>query len=255
MLNCLVGVVCILATIAVASAQAQFDYCQQSKKSTYIFVDVTTRYDDLDKKSVLSGLAAIFESLQVGEKVSIYDIRDSAAKSERLLKACKPGCLSSSSVLGGLKEWAVGGCSELLSRQDVTDFNRTVLATAKNILESAKELPASDIVRTLSVDLRAEKLDPSARIFIYSDLLENSALEKYSRVKYFKSPMEVLARAKSNNLVLSLNGASIRVFGFGRSHNLLREDIDLALESRLRTFWEAYFREGGAGDIIIGKDF
>lgn len=217
-------------------------FCDDAAPNIVLFFDVTTPYDDIDKSALIDGVSRIFDSLKGGERIAMRTIEDAFSSSRRLLDACVPYC-PPAGLLGDL----FSNCTAGIVINEKKLLARTVVERLSSLLESATELEHSEIIRTLTAALAEESRDGrDNRIFIYSDMIENS---QYLSGKDFFAAKEgaIVDRLEHDGLLPKVWQADVHVFGMGRagipgSRTVLNQDK----LQKLTTFWTKYFAAGGA---------
>lgn len=226
-----------VSPVAAAVDTATAKYCSPKADNVVVYVDRTTNYDAKDKRDLLDGVSAIFGALKGGERFSIRTIADSFASSESLIDACMPVCASQ----GFFGDLFSSACTEGVAINDRNHLRDRVVAMVEKLLDSYSDLPYSAIVQTLALTANAEiKPDQSNRLFLFTDLLENS---KYLPGRDFLNQpnAQLLSKIEGDRLVPDFHGAVIKVFGVGRSGLPGRPPLDQPLLTKVMDFWTQYF--------------
>lgn len=217
-------------------------FCNDEAANILLFFDVTTPYDDIDKAALIDGVSRIFDSLKGGERIAIRTIEDAFSSSRRLLDACVPYC-PPGGLFGDLFSSCTGGV--VINERKV--LARTVVERLSELLDSARELDHSEIIRTLSNALAEEGRDGrDNRIFVFSDMIENS---QYLSGKDFFGAKDgaIIERLEHDGLLPKAWQAEVHVFGVGRTGTPGNRTV-LPQEKlqKLTAFWTKYFAAGGA---------
>jgi hypothetical protein len=224
------------------------DYCDLSDRSALFLIDRTTVIDPIDKTVILESLGTVVDSLQAGDRLVIATIEDHYAQTALKTNACKPGCPPATGAVNAV----IGSCSVTQAKQDARKFNQSLAATIKPLLDTAEEKPGSDIIRTIAQWTNAPPGDePFTDVYIFSDMLENSQLFKWSAFKAMPSDT-AMAKIGDMNLTPQTAGARVRIVGFGRGHGDARQPLSPEIDAHLRQFWTTYFNEGGARPTFEG---
>lgn len=234
---------CLPQSVA-AQTQAIEDrrFCSDTAGNVVFYLDLTTPYDASDEASLVSGIGRIFDGLEDGGRIVIRTIEDTFSNSKRLLDMCVPYCKS-----GGFLSDLFSNCTAGVVINEKKRLKDAIKLAISPVLRQAVELPKSEIIRTMALSAREEYRGGRANIlYIFSDMIENSAYLG-SRAFFSTSPATLMRRVKKDNLIPNLGGATIHVFGFGRSgvaaaKTALRQDR----LARLSGFWTSYFAATGA---------
>jgi hypothetical protein len=215
-------------------------YCDSDGGNVVLYLDVTTPYDDTDKRALVEGIAGIFEGLRGGERLSIRTIEDSFPKSVRLLEACVPSCP------GGVLDDLFSDCTEGVVINDTKALRRQIVDALAPRLSGPSELLQSEIIRTLALSSAEEFREGRANaIYVFSDMIENSAY--LSGADFFATENAALvARLADEKLVPNLLHADIGVFGVGRGGGEKRGALTQERLRKLLDFWEMFFLAAGA---------
>lgn len=244
---CGLGALVLMAAASPAAAKLMFaEDCRADAETTEVLLDVTTAYDDIDRATLAESLGDILDSLQPGQKLFIATIEDQFSHSRRLIEACIPYC-PPMSLLQSIFSSCTEGMLAEKRKQLAAELHRVLAA----ILASSSELPHSDILRTIFYNVRERGDDDAGlTLFVFSDMLENSDLFP-TRAFFALSPAELVRRAKTDNLMPKMPGATVRVFGVGRSHATDRPDLPPREMSKLVELWQAYFAAAGAAKVDL----
>jgi hypothetical protein len=225
-----------------ASAYDRGKFCDKAGANVVLYLDVTTPYDDTDRKALTDGIARIFTGLSGGERIAIRTIEDGFSSSRRILDACVPYCPG-----GGVISDLFSDCTEGMLINERKALRRMIVESVSEHLTEARELPYSEIVRTLCQTFREEyRKDRRNRIFIFSDMIENSpyipGAEFFSR-----TDAALIAKLEGDSLIPDIWEAEVHVFGFGRTGNPAdRKPLPQDKFRRLEGFWTKFFAAGGA---------
>lgn len=233
-----------------ASAQIYSNegYCSKTGRTVIFAVDITTPYDEADKKSIVELTNHVLSSVNGGDKLVIRTIADSHAHSERLIQRCIPYC-PAKGTFGRLFD-----CSDGLIRTHTEKMRDEVIGALRKKLSTFQELPYSDIVRSI-VKIVNEDANPDNDliVYLYSDLIENS--DYFSSGYLFSySTQKLLDGLKIYKQMANLKNAEIQVSGVGRAGTQDRHPLKITQMNKLMEFWTAYFRECGAKKVTISKD-
>jgi len=239
------GLACAATLAATTFSVARADearFCDPAGANLVIYLDVTTPYDDIDKAALINGIGRILGQFKGGERIAIRTIEDAFSRSRRLIDTCYPYCPP-----GGLYDVLFSSCTEGVVINEKKKMMRSVVIAITDMLDGAHELDKSEIIRTLTQTLREEyRRDRPNRIFIYSDLIENS--QYLSGADFFRLKDSVLIeKIAQDGLVPAIWEADVRVFGVGRT-GVPGERSALPQDrlNRLTGFWTKYFAAGGA---------
>lgn len=245
-----------LAFLILSGAAARADLlfskdCDPEAASVVFMFDVTTPYDDIDRTVLRDSALKIFDRLQGGQKFTILTIEDSFSHSRRLIEACIPYCPERSII-----DTLISDCTEgvlLQKRRALASHLRDVLGV---MLDASSELPRSDIVRTVYYALKADTgvAPVHVELYVFSDMLENSGFIGL-RELFGSKPAALVEKAAKNNLIPSIPGAAVRIFGVGRRHSSGKPELSVAEMQRLTGFWREYFAAAGAEKVEINPKF
>jgi len=229
------------AVLAVSASpvQAEQDYCRFGSRSVLFLVDVTSPYDDTNRRVVVESLGGVLNSLASGDRLVMATIERHYSETRRVFNACLPGCPPSSNPL-------FSSCSGALARRDRQGFEGRLAAAIRPLAANARNLPNSDITGTVAQETRSPLGGrPYSQVYIYSDMLENSQALAWARLRAME-PAAAIGIVRSNNLIPSVHNAEVRIAGFGRLHNVPHDPLPAGADMRLREFWRLYFEAGGA---------
>lgn len=237
----------ILAFIAVAAAHtapaaaADGRYCSDDAANVILYLDVTTPYDDIDKRALADGIGRIFEGLKGGERLSIRTIEDSFPNSVRLVESCIPYC-PSDGFFGDL----FSECTEGAAINDNKALRRRIIEALAGRLNRTTELPFSEIVRTLALSAPEEyRKDRRNTVFVFSDMIENSSYLP-GRDFLTADTGALIEKLVADKLVPDLWEADVHVFGVGRAGAAHRDALSQDRLQKVSEFWLKYFAACGA---------
>lgn len=236
----LAGILLLPATARAAADSQRF--CSPSAVNIVVYLDVTTPYDDIDKRALIDGVGKIFEKLTGGERIAIRTIADTFTNSSEILDECMPYCESQ-----GFLSDLFSDCTEGVVINERKRLKSLIVARLSEWMGRSTELKYSEILRTIAMSASEEYRDGrDNQLFIFSDLIENS--EYLSGAKFFAMKNNVivsdLAKAR---LVPNLKGATVVAFGVGRTGNPTdRRALSQDKFEKLADFWETYFSLAGA---------
>lgn len=230
------------------SAHAADDYCSYGHGTAVLLVDRTTAFDQTDKSLFLQALDQLVEGLGAGDRLVLFTMTGAYTESQKLFDECRPGCPQQ-----GFFEGLLSTCRGTLARAEMVKFTRELARTLAGLLQQPEETRFSDLFRTVAEAVRpyAQGPLPLRTVILFSDLIENSTLLPERELKRLP-PAEILQRLKSNGVTAKLDGAAIRVFGFGRDDSPGRPPLPQAERQRIATAWRLWFEANGAGSIEIG---
>jgi hypothetical protein len=215
-------------------------YCNPDAGNVVLYLDVTTPYDETDKRSLVEGVSHIFEDLRGGERLSIRTIEDTFAKSTRLLEGCFPACPGG--VLGDL----FSDCTEGAVINDTKALRRHIVEALAPRLAQQTELPQSEIIRTIALSSLEEYREGRANtIYVFSDMIENSSF--LPGAEFFAiDNHKLVGRLADEKLVPNLMQAKVGVFGIGRGGDGDRTTLSQERLVKVQDFWAMYFMAAGA---------
>jgi hypothetical protein len=216
------------------------DYCTLSDRSTLFLIDRTTTFDTDDQRVLMESLGTVVDKLDTGDRIIIATISDHYSKTRRLANACKPGCPKAA----GMMDEIVGSCSTMKAKQDEQQYQATLAASLREVINTAEDASGSDIIRTIGHWTGSNTADPYTSIVIYSDMLENSEMIPWRKFAD-QSEDDLIKTVAEHGAAARTPGADIRIIGYGRLHDKDRSPLPAALDSKLRSFWVRYFSDGG----------
>ena len=89
--------------------------------------------------------------------------------------------------------------------------------------------------------------------YIFSDLIENS--EYLPGQEFYEEPdAALIGRIEADNLVPSLQGAAVKIFGVGRGGGEERTPLSVRRLNKLLDFWNTLFERSGAAPVTISQN-
>lgn len=241
---CLALIACAGALLAApdAAAQRNVDYCSLGgRNASLMLIDRTSPYslrgEDRQGERIAAGVDAVLASLQAGDRFSIATIERHRRLSQPVFDACFPGCRNS----GGFQ--FPGMCPEATIAAERRAFRIRLIRAVAPFLENTEEQPNSDVVGTI---FQAAGQHRYTRLFIYSDMLENSALLPYATRFASGQPQGNMALVRRSGFVPVLRNAQVQVVGFGLSHARNHPPLTEQQDRDIPEFWRLYFAAGGA---------
>tara|TARA_R110000782_G_scaffold140955_2_gene233616 strand:- start:2711 stop:3484 length:774 start_codon:yes stop_codon:yes gene_type:complete len=232
---------------APSGAQAA-GYCAFGQTSSLFLIDQTTPYDDTDRAVITESIGTVVDQLGPGDRIVLATIGEHYTQSSRLINACKPGCPEGQGALDSM----MGGCSSMKALADERQFMGQLAQTLAPAVQGSASADHSAIMSTIAQWTQAPPGgQPFAHVYIFSDMLENSQAVPWSEFRSME-PDAAMALAEKFRYLPAVQGADVRIVGFGRSHNPGRPPLDPELDARLRGFWTDYFRAGGASVTFEG---
>jgi hypothetical protein len=241
------GYLAILAGLAALfwgppeSTAAERDYCADDAPNVVLYLDVTTVYDDIDKRTLIDGVGRIFETLQGGERFSIRTIEDTFANSRRLLDACVPICP------GGFLGDMFSDCTEGAMIEDTKLLRRRIVESiARRLDATTDEWPNTEIIRTLALSAPEEYRKGRRNLaFIFSDLIENSQFLPGG--EFLTMPDgAIIEKLSAAGLIPDLWEVEVRAFGVGRAGTPERPALTQDKLQKITGFWMKFFAACGA---------
>jgi hypothetical protein len=247
----LAGVVianCLIFSSAHAQVNDNKSYCSKTGHIQVFLIDVTTQYDEIDKRIIERMLGQFFSSAEGGDRLVVRTIADSHTKSERLVERCVPYC----PAVGFYAK--LTQCSDGSIRADNDFVKQDILNALRTKLSKFDELKYSDIIRTVvDVSIEEARQGQEMSLHIYSDLIENS--DYLSGVSFFYYSTEAkIAGLKKLKLLASLKSVDVEVVGIGRADTPGRRPLTVSELAKVTDFWNAYFRESGASKVRISPN-
>lgn len=232
----------------VATSETENDeYCQFGNGVVLVLVDRTTMYDDMDREELREGMAEIFRSMGIGDRLAIATIVEDYRNSQIVFNDCKPGCPEV-----GLREWLFSTCRPIVAKSHGLQFQARFVATVRPLVEGDVSFPRSAIIETIETvteKLHAHRLE---RILVFSDLLENSNFLPWPRILKVEPGTAAWAKIMGE-LTPRLEGTRVTVLGFGRLHSPGRPPLSPDQRRQLLNFWDEYFRSSGAVAVDISE--
>jgi hypothetical protein len=223
------------------------DYCRYSTATTILALDRTTKYDQIDRDNLHDGMQRLYSALAVGERLLVYTVSDAFVHSERIFDACYPGCPENS-----LGDWLFGDCTSLKAAHHKSAFQRQLATVIDNIMHEPEDYHHSDLIQTFAALTRRHSAGNGLKRFVaFTDLLENSQHMPWPQILQ-SEPEMLLKRLRKYDGMPDLSGASVHVFGIGRSHGQARSPLAPDVRERLISFWSRLFKAGGAEPVHIG---
>lgn len=247
---CLMTVLACLALGSAANAQDRqnSDYCNAGGGLIIVLIDVTTPYDQTDKAAIVRMINDIWKSAQGGEKLILRTISDSHTHSETVFNRCIPHCKAS-----GMLD-RLFNCSDGLIRTDSEVVRAELETSLRNRLSKFTELNRSDILRTIFAAVQGRGESVPLRLYIYSDLIENSEYFS-SRYLFNYTVARLIEGLRIYKLIAPLHNAAVSVAGVGRGGAQDRRPLSVSELNKLKEFWTAYFGASGAKPVIISQEF
>jgi len=245
---------CLLIALVAGSgnsrAAQRYDYCKMLNAKVVLFlVDRTDPYDDIDREIISSAADKILRQIEPGDRLVIHTITDDFATSQKLFDECDPGCPEA-----GFLDELMGTCKEAIVRRDAVSFREEYARAFLPIVRDPEDHKGSAIIATLSTLSRQYSDVGISRVIVFSDLVENSNLGNF--LKMSKAQFEQLrATIKKLGMIARLDGAAVKVFGFGRTQGANRKGLTPEINSRMEAFWRAYFIDSGASAIEINQRY
>ncbi len=229
-------------------AWAAEDYCSYGHGAAVLLVDRTTAFDGTDKTVFLQALDGLLDELGPGDRLVLFTVTGAYTESRKLFDRCKPGCPEQGFLTGLLAT-----CRPVLARSETVAFTRELAQTLAGLLQRPEETAFSDLFRTVAEAVRGFAAGPQRlrTLILFSDLIENSPLLPERDLKRL-TPAEIVHRLQSNGVEAKLDGAAVRVFGFGRDDSPGRPPLPQAQRQRIAEAWRMWFTAGGAGTVEIG---
>lgn len=243
-------ILCLWATAQGAAGQPKqnSDYCDEAGANLLFVIDTTTSYDEKDRELLLRAVGEMFEILHGGERIIVRTITDSFSTSHRVVERCIPRCASKSL----LDEWF--NCNQGLIVNETKKAKRDIVEALRSHLSTVTPRGRSDIARTLANIAREDARGGGQNIlYVFSDMIENSD-HVPGRLFFSVDNKRLLAHMKKFDLVASLKGAEVHVFGFGRDGTEARQPLQVGTQQKLSAFWRMYFTSAGANLVEMGQN-
>lgn len=237
----------LLALALAGPAHAAEDYCAYGTSSALLLVDRTTAFDDTDKTLLLQALDQVVGALGPGDRFVVFTMTGAFTDSRKIFDRCKPACPDAGFFAGLLSS-----CSAVVARSQLVGFTRELAQGLAALLAKPEETRYSDLFRTIAEDVRAEAGGKPVRtLILFSDLIENSPMLSERDIKRLP-PDAILKRLAANGVQAGVQGATVRVFGFGRDDSPARPPLPQAERQRIAEAWRGWFMAGGAENVDIG---
>lgn len=217
-------------------------FCSGTAANVVLYVDVTSPYDERDRQTLMDGVSTIVAGFTGGERLSVRTIADEFARSDRLLDLCMPYCPSN-----GFFADLVSDCTEGIVINESKHMRAAIAAGINRAMSAARDLPHSEIVRTIAMSASEEYRDGRAnRIYIFSDMIENSEFMP-GRTFLTTKNEKLIDGLADDKLIPNLDQADIRIFGVGRGGDPAeRKSLDQAKLDKVTAFWLLFFKASGA---------
>lgn len=234
--------------LAGARAQAAEDYCRYGHGTAVLLVDRTTAFDQTDKSLFLQALDGLIAGLGPGDRLVLFTMTGAYTESRKLFDRCKPGCPEQGFFTGLLSS-----CRPVLARSENVVFIRDLAQTLAGLLQRPEATRSSDLFRTVAESVRPYASGPQRlrTLIMFSDLIENSPLLPERELKRLP-PAVVVQRLRASGVQAELDGATVRVFGFGRDDSPGRPPLPQAQRQRIAEAWRLWLTAGGAHSVEIG---
>lgn len=221
-------------------------YCEYGHNAALFLVDRTTQYDETDQRVMIESIGSVVDSLGTGDRLVLATIDAHYTGSESLANECKPGCPAQGPI-----EAMAGGCSSMIAQADLRNFKTQLAASIRPLATTAVESKTSDIAGTIAQWTQSPPAGkPFSQVYIFSDMLENSQAIPWAKFKSMP-PEDAVEKMKSLNRLPAVDGASVRIVGFGRLHDPGRPPLPADMDARIRTFWADFFKAGGAASVTF----
>jgi hypothetical protein len=223
-----------------AQAQAPTpNYCGlNGHTSSLVMIDRTSPYtraaEDGQGLRIAAGADAILASLHGGDRVSVATIEYHRARSRIVFDRCYPGCPPA--------QFPFPTCSDATVDVHKRAFRSALYTALIPLLENTADQPNSDVTGTLYQTAQQHRFN---RVYLYSDMLENSAILPWTRFST-ASPQANFAAARDNGFIPALRGATVQVVGFGLLHTSRHPPLTETQDRNIREFWRLYFAAAGA---------
>jgi hypothetical protein len=132
---------------AASTPADQHRFCSPDAPNVVFFIDVTTPYDDIDKRALVDGIGKVFEDLEDGARIAIRTIADTFANSAEILDACMPYCEDK----GFIDSFFSADCTEGVVINEKKHLRERVVSVLSEWMEGSTELKYSEIIRTLAL--------------------------------------------------------------------------------------------------------
>lgn len=239
---------CLAACSAPVAAQ-NYDrslFCRADADQVLILIDITTALDQRARDLLQDGVRQIVEHLEPGEALKVLTIADEVTHSELLFSQCVPYCPQD------LASVVFGNCTEGLLRMENRQLNANLADVLRQRLQRTTDLPFSDIIRSLRAATQSRDRDRRLELYVFSDLIENSALIPAS--EFWATPAATLLRkVEGYDLLPDLGHGVVRVFGIGRRGAGDRAALSADRMLVLQGFWQAYFSAARAESATLSE--
>jgi hypothetical protein len=239
----------LLSAAALPSRAADFDYCTVGQHTSLLLVDRTTKFDAIDQDILVRTVESFFQHQTPGERVIVAESSGAYTDLRLVFNECRPGCPDE-----GFFSRLVSTCRAVIARSDYLGFETRFIATLKDLLTQTEESPASDLFRSVAEATRlvpANGYAPLHQFLFYSDLLEASSLFPGQAIRRMP-PNDAARHLADEHVQAQLEGAQVRVIGFGRNDAPTRQPLAQDIRRRVEEIWLHWFRAGGATDVQIG---
>ena len=233
----------------VPAGAAEFDYCSVGRRTSLLLVDRTSRFDAVDQDILIRTVEAFFRRQNAGERVVVAASSGAYTELRLVFNECRPGCPDE-----GFFARLTSTCRAVVARGDYLTFEARFIATLRDLLVQPEDAPMSDLFRSVAEATRlveANGYAPLRQFLFYSDLLEASSLFPAQAIRR-TPPAEALRRLAESGVQPRVQGAEVRVIGFGRGDAPNRPPLPQDIRRRVEDTWQRWFREAGATDVQIG---
>jgi hypothetical protein len=221
-------------------------FCRADADEVLILLDITTALDQRARDLLEDGVRQIVDYLEPGESLKVVTIADEVTHSELLLDDCVPYCPQD---LGTI---VLGNCTEGLLRLENRRLQNDLAGALRGRLQHTKDLPYSEIVRTLRAATQSRDMERALELYVFSDLIENSEL--IPGKEFWTTPATaLLAKVESYALLPNLSHSSVWAFGIGRRGSGDRAALSADRMLVLERFWTAYFAAAGAETTTLSE--
>ena len=201
-------------------------------------VDITTAYDDVDRRQIMPAIEHMAQSLEAGQRLTMRTVRDTANASRLLFDDCTP--VSDPEVswsVGGIWSWLTANPSD--KRAESEAFFTGVRDALLPLLQSHGEASRTALIGTLA--RLVDSTDRLHAIWLFSDLLESSMIDADALLN---GKSDVLLQAK-DDVVMALGDVDIHVAGFGRFHDQGRRELTENEQASLLDNWTTLIQRSG----------
>lgn len=267
--------------VATASAVEYQSFCAEGDVPVHVFmVDQTEAFDTVDRRRLETGINALFDTLQPGERLDIYPLTDRPGSLNPLVQLCVPGCPEEMEEADN--NWAFV-CDRITVQRAKRSFRNRFLEAMVLLAGNRSGADGTEIVRSLQQLAYEYREGEVARLTIFSDMLEFSSLNR--RINAFEDDdgARLLNRSKAMfEDARGLAGADVVAFGFGKrlgQQALIDEKMaEFQLEGRseaaarqlaeaatvlpnrprnaIREFWNRFFEEAvAAASLRLAQNY